>query len=260
MINNHKEIINFYHKNGFAVIRDCINKKDIKYVREFLKRKKNLEFSNLKKNINVTNQDQFMKKIVSIHKNNRLDKYFSDEQIKVITGHFPLEVRLSEVPLKLINLKIRKLFEKILITKNIYLHWPVCSRFVIPQNKFAMVPAHIDKDYNQHMQNFFTCWIPLVKISEKCGGIRFFQSRHISKRSKKNKGLWLEKIDTKNLNSISPKMNLGDLLIFNNQIIHESKTNTSSYTRYSVDMRFFGDMSSSLKHYYDFKTKKVRLN
>lgn len=253
-------ILEEFENQGFAVIRKCVNKKNLNCVKKYLKEEKIKELSKLKKIVKASNQSDLINKISAIKRKSKLKQYFSEEQCKSITGHFPLEVRLSKLPLKLISKKTLGIFKNILSTDNIYVHWPTCSRFVIPQNSFAMVPAHVDSDYNQHMQSFFTCWIPLVPINDKCGGVSFFNHKHNDSQAAKNNGLWLKRIDTKNMQPISPKMNVGDILIFNNKVIHESRFNSSNYTRYSVDMRFFGNEQLSNKHYYDFSSKQVRIN
>jgi hypothetical protein len=52
-------------------------------------------------------------------------------------------------------------------------------------------------------------------------------------------------------------MDVGDALLLNKWIVHESVPNVSSRIRYSIDFRFFSGRDSSSKHLLDMQTWKV---
>lgn len=255
-----------YLANGFAIIKGVVRKNNINEVKKFLSIKKKDEIFKLKKKIKAKNNEDFIRKIKIIKKRNQLKKFYTEEEIKCIAGEFPLKVRLSKIYLKIFNDEIKNIFKDVIGTKDLFVHWPPVSRFVLPKNSTAAVPAHFDKMYNTHLRDFFTCWIPLVKIDKKCGGMKFFltnkfnhKTNQIKKRDVKKK-IWLDKLDTEGLRSIKTILNPGDLIIFNNNLIHESLPNKSNYTRYSLDFRFFGKAKNSKKTYYSFKNKKIIKN
>ena len=253
-----------YLANGFTIIKGAVKKNKIDVVKKFLSTKKKDEIFKLRKKIKAKNNQEFIRKIKIIKKQNQLKKFYTEEEIKCIAGEFPLKIRLSKIYLKIFNNEIKKIFRDIIGTKDLFVHWPPVSRFVLPKNTTAAVPAHFDKMYNSHLKDFFTCWIPLVKIDKKCGGMKFFLTNKfnhkinkINKRDVKKK-IWLDKLNTRGLKSIKTILNPGDLIIFNKNLIHESLPNKSNYTRYSLDFRFFGKAKNSKKTFYSFKNKKLK--
>lgn len=179
----------------------------------------------------------------------------------LLSGHFPLHVRLSEVlwSVPLLD-RIQELARAALGSRRIYLHMPPVARFVFPKNSHAAVPAHQDFSYNEHLSDFITMWMPLVPIDDDCGGVAVYEQTKDTEIKLHNavRELWLPAIETRGLKRVpcSP-MNPGDVLIFGSRVIHESVANVSNRIRLSVEYRFFGEGTASTKHFLDLQTGRV---
>jgi len=197
-----------------------------------------------------------------------------EEQVKsLLAGHFPLSSRLSE---RLWDLPkdsgLQSLLNFVFNGQPISMHMPPVARFVLPGNFGAAVPAHKDFDYNLHLNDFFTFWIPLVDIDRECGGISFYlksgnhkltfdsEFREIESEEVDvlNSRFWLPALSTDSLNKIvcSPIFP-GDVVVFNPEVVHGSELNNSSRTRLSVDMRFFRKNFGSRKHFLDLQEWRI---
>jgi hypothetical protein len=197
-----------------------------------------------------------------------------EEHVKsLLAGHFPLSSRLSE---RLWDLPkdsgLQSLLNFVFNGQPISMHMPPVARFVLPGNFGAAVPPHKDFDYNLHLNDFFTFWIPLVDIDRECGGISFylksgnhkltFESEFREIESEEvdvlNSRFWLPALSTNSLNKIvcSPIFP-GDVVVFNPEVVHGSELNNSSRTRLSVDMRFFRKNFGSRKHFLDLQEWRI---
>ena len=68
---------------------------------------------------------------------------------------------------------------------------------------------------------------------------------------------WLKGVPTDGYNKVHCTMDVGDALLLNKWIIHESVANTSNRIRYSIDFRFFSGRESSSKHLLDMQSWRV---
>jgi hypothetical protein len=186
----------------------------------------------------------------------------SDDLKVLMTGHFPLEVRLDK---KLLSIpkdgRVRGLLESIHETKSLRMHMPPMARYIMPGNTEAGVPPHQDVSYNGHMDNFITMWVPLVPVDAKCGGVTAYPGgpkRKIEVVKRVENGVWIEGIPTEGLHAENcVPMNPGDVLVFDRFLVHGSMPNTSDRIRFSLDYRFFPASSPSSKHYLDMNSWEV---
>jgi hypothetical protein len=186
----------------------------------------------------------------------------SDDLKILMTGHFPLDVRLDETLLSIPkNNRVRGLLESIHETNSLRMHMPPMARYIMPGNAEAGVPPHQDVSYNGHMDNFITMWVPLVPVDAKCGGVTAYAGgpkRKIEVVKRVENGVWIEGIPTDSLHAEHcVPMNPGDVLVFDRFLVHGSMPNTSDRIRFSLDYRFFPTSSPSSKHYLDMNTWKV---
>lgn len=140
------------------------------------------------------------------------------------------------------------------------MHMPPTARFVLPGNTQAAVPPHQDISYNRHMSNFVTVWVPLIEITEKCGGVIVFPGNNVeevSQTGNTGSSFWQDAVPTNEMESVHCLMKEGSILALNKYTIHKSATNLSHDIRISIDFRFFGKGDSSAKHFLDLKTLKV---
>ena len=177
-----------------------------------------------------------------------------------MSGHFPLEVRLAQdfwaIPREP---RVRKLIEAIFRSDELYMHVPPTARFIIPGNKQGAVPAHQDISYNTHMSDFITLWVPFVKIDQNMGGVVVFEGTGGPKQIEcDSRGkFWIDPVSTAGCKRVHCEMNVGDALIMNKYVIHESMPNTSGQIRYSTDFRFFAKPHGSTKHALNMQTWQV---
>lgn len=188
----------------------------------------------------------------------------SKDQLNVLIGHFPLNVRLSKKLHCIANSeKLQILLKTLLETTKLFMHCPPTARYVLPNFDPSAVPAHQDISYNHHLGEFVTVWAPLVPINEKCGGVSFFDMECPKEEllTDFSAETWLKAVDVSKYRRIHAQpMEPGDVLIFNKWIVHQSMPNFSDYVRLSIDQRFFGDNSGSCKHYLDLQTGEIKIN
>ncbi len=184
------------------------------------------------------------------------------DSIRLLSGIYPLKVRLNETLLKIpFEISVQNLLSKVLESNKIRIHMPPAARFILPGNSAAGVPAHQDIYYNKQISDFITMWVPLVPINETSGAVRIFKKSDkieydfdISSNS-----VWIDAIDTNGFESFDcTSMDIGDVLIFNKLLIHESIPNISKNIRYSIEFRFFGHNDNSTLHYLDLQSKIVK--
>jgi len=109
------------------------------------------------------------------------------------------------------------------------------------------------------MADFLVMWMPLVPITEQCGGVVVYDGSNqpIEQNRYEDGRDWLGDIDTSNYTkTICAPMAPGDVLLLNRWIVHGSAPNTSDTTRISVDYRFFGSPQSE-KHYLNLQNFEV---
>jgi len=190
-----------------------------------------------------------------------------DSQVATLRGQFPLEDRLSEPLMAVAHDVIESgVLKELLGTRHTArMHMPLMARFVLPGNGGAGVPAHFDRQYNGHMSDFLTVWVPLVTVDPECGGVRVFGKNQVSEPRNLDdtdfsSGVtrsWHTPLQTKGLTAHEcVPMQTGDLLYFGNEVVHESMANKSKRTRFSLDLRFLLQGASSTKTIFDFGSGK----
>jgi len=174
-----------------------------------------------------------------------------------LSGHFSLSTRLSEelwrVPR---SPRLRTLLQSVLSSSSLRMHMPPTSRFVLPGNTYAGVPAHQDISYNRHMSDFVTVWVPFVDIDEACGGVRVYRGsgEKIERLAREEKDqFWLKGAPTDGFDPVHCVMQAGDVLLLSRWVVHESMPNRSFRTRISTDFRFFAEREHSSKHFLDMQ-------
>lgn len=250
---------------GFQVFRKVIPKEVILETVTFLSEKIEASVSAAKDEIDCSSDSNFIETIANISNGRKgsvesLTKTTRD----TLTGHFPLEVRLSENLWKIpYSESFYSIIKTILRSQNVFMHMPPTARFVLPGNVYAGVPPHQDISYNRHMTDFITIWVPLVDIDEECGGVIVYEgSGHDQEHPVQSfsSEFWQRGVSVGAYKPTHCKMSAGDILVLNKRIIHGSRSNQSDRTRISIDFRFFGEGARSDKHYLDMQKRKVLKN
>jgi ectoine hydroxylase-related dioxygenase (phytanoyl-CoA dioxygenase family) len=178
-----------------------------------------------------------------------------------LTGHISLETRLSkEIRTLPTHKNVQAIVKALLNSEQVFMHMPPTPRFVLAGNLHAGVPPHPDIAYNKHLTNFIVIWIPLVDIDEDCGGVVVFQgSGHVPEQMVMGhpEHFWQDAVATNGFPPVHCVLQRGDILALNKWIIHGSKANHSTKTRYSIDCRFFGEGDISTKHFLDLQKNLV---
>ncbi len=179
-------------------------------------------------------------------------------------GQFSLGARLGKRMLSIPRALAKDaILHEILGAERLFLHMPPMARMVTPENKAAAVPLHQDMSYNEHLFDFLTLWVPLVPIDEACGGIAVYPGSH---RLLPNPPLgpavandWRPALDPPaGLERVMlAPLRLGDVVVLHPKVMHESMPNRSDHVRLSCDYRFFGDGSTSSKHYLDLAEDRL---
>lgn len=249
-----------FEANGYWIGRNILDIEMVNRTRCFLQERLEYCQAFLCKTFGVEDTFALTQLIKHLNKNDLDISQYSDEFKSILSGHFDLQTRLDPAlwgvaSEPLLQAILKKLFQ----TSHLRMHMPPTARFVFPGNQFAAVPAHQDISYNKHMGNFVTVWVPFTTIDELCGGVRVFPEMAPKREllDTMTREFWLNPLDIEGNAGISCYLNPGDVLVFNQWIVHSSVPNLSEKVRLSVDYRFFGGSSASTKHYLDLSTRQV---
>ncbi len=178
---------------------------------------------------------------------------YSDSHRKLLTGHFPPEIRLDSKIISVVTCKrLTNYIKAITGWEALNIHLPPMARFILPNNSEAKVPAHQDLTYNKHLKEFITVWLPLVDIDTECGGVACSHdpSELIEDVGLSDNKVWFDTIESQDMefHECVP-MTMGDALIFSPTTIHKSMNNISNRIRLSLDLRYFPAHHRSPKHF-----------
>lgn len=183
------------------------------------------------------------------------------DDASLVSGHFPLAVRLSAT-LRLIcrSQTLLAFVKTALECEHLRMHLPPAARFVLPHNRYAAVPAHQDVTYNKHIHGkFLTAWLPFVPIDEKCGGVAVYPGTCGSELTPRPRieGFWYAGVESGDQLPTHYPLHPGDALLLDPFVVHESFPNTSQTVRLSIDFRFFPADVFSSKHFLDIASGAV---
>jgi len=119
---------------------------------------------------------------------------------------------------------------------------------------------HQDKWFSLSGPNSLTIWLPLVEMNSKIGYLEIFKKFDLNKiykikilDKKKYNENHAVKYNFKKKDIIKLKVNFGDIVIFNQNLVHRSGTNTSKNCRITVQARF-NDLKNAKNPYSTFKS------
>lgn len=245
-----------FRSHGYQVVRGALDAAVLAEVREFLAEEVARATKTMSAALGASDTASLVRKIDEA--SSRVEGF--DEPLrKLMSGHFPLETRLSPRLWRSLDAGLANVARELFPGEALRMHMPPAARFVLPGNKHAGVPNHRDRSYNAHMSEFVTTWVPLVEIDEVCGGVRVFEGTHGQMEDEEPgaDGFWLRGVDAKDSRGVAPRMSPGDVLVLSSTILHESVENRSDRVRLSIDYRFFGDRNTSSKHYLDVSSRRV---
>jgi len=251
-----------FAKNGYQVLPKVLDPEVVSRVRSFLERQVDRQMDAACREIGCATPAELVTQIgrVTATGEQAIGSLSKDTR-DTLSGHFSLEARLSSELWAIPRLPaLRAVLCAILGSERLFMHMPPTARFVLPRNVYAGVPAHQDISYNRHMSDFLTVWVPLVGIDEECGGVKVYRGSgsvpELLGQDEKDK-FWLKGVSAEGYAAEHCMIDIGDILVLNRWIIHESMPNRSGRTRFSIDFRFFGERDTSDKHYLDMQTWQV---
>lgn len=217
------ELSQIYYENGWVLLNKCFSKKDIeelktscfKYLKKNYKKYKG-------KDINFSGSLQKFEDINSFHKASDISK------VKKIAK----------------NNKFNNLIKNFLNNeKPKYMDSEI---FAKPALKGLPSPAHQDNYYWAIKGgNAVTVWVALNKADKKNGGIYYFNKshkiglvEHVPSYAKGSSQTVKNLENLKRFKKIYPKLNVGDLIIHNSEIVHGSGPNKSKFPRTGLTFQF----------------------
>lgn len=248
--------LSFFKENGYQVIRELIPEDLVLEATSYLRQEKKLVLEKINYLFPFHNEQDLSNQIAKLSDDKEEFELLSVQLKQWLSGHYPLETRLSEELLNIIRTPIvSELYGAIFPNEDPKVHLPPTARFVLPKYSHAAVPPHQDVSYNKHMDDFFVMWTPFTPTNSVKGGVDLFPNTHklSHKKVDTNEGFWLQGLEI-NVPPIHFDMNLGDVLLMDPYIVHRSRPNLSNETRISGDFRFFSGIST--KHYLNIKTGK----
>tara|TARA_X000001036_G_scaffold179967_1_gene170382 strand:- start:10334 stop:11068 length:735 start_codon:yes stop_codon:yes gene_type:complete len=239
-----KNLKNFYDKNGYAVIKNLINQKEIERIKLSLHKHINDNLSSFKgRDIAIIKNT---KEISSVH---NLKKW---KQVKKMQNTKKIQ-NLARLFLKS---KVKNFGAEV---------------FAKPAKIGLPAPIHQDNHY-WHLINDkgITLWIALDNSNKKNGAVFYFNGSHklglLEHKLSKVTGLSQElkyKDILKYFKKTTPELKAGDALIHNCMIIHGSNSNKSKSSRIGLTMRFISSVNKFNiinKKKYDAELRKVLKN
>lgn len=112
---------------------------------------------------------------------------------------------------------------------------PPLLRCDIPIKEQSIFEQHQDYSYNIGSQNSVTIWIPLQDVEVESGALLVAPGTHLNGVYPNKKGIITadHKFDFQ-----SCPVKLGEALVFNQKLVHQSGVNTSNKIRFSIQLRF----------------------
>jgi hypothetical protein len=162
--------------------------------------------------------------VINFRKNNQLIQYlglkhlYGAPKLYAIAGHSKIFNLLTSLNLS------RPIFEL-----------PPLLRCDIPIKEQSIFDQHQDYAYNIGSENSLTVWIPLQDTDAETGALMVAPKSHLKGIYPNKKGIISPdyKFDFEPI-----EVKLGQLLIFNQKLVHKSGVNTSNKIRFSIQLRF----------------------
>ena len=250
--------LTFFRERGYQILPGLIESETADSLKRLLEAEVDVSLDTVRGHLPFQARETFIGKVDEACRSGKFDTFPRDAQM-IMTGHFPLQTRLSESLWSVPRISaVRQVLSDALGVKELFMHMPPTARFVLPNNSRAAVPAHRDVSYNTHMTNFVILWVPLTDIDDDCGGVAIYEgSQNDLAEPDGTENFWLRPVSVDGYERVHCKMRTGDALLMSQTMLHSSVPNISNRVRCSIDFRFFGEMSASSKHLLDLQRWQV---
>ncbi len=237
--------VNFFHKNGYILVRNIFDRKNILLV---------------KKSINSALLKIFNKKYPKLKKLNFHKKLIILRKKKPKSFSILFDtLQTSSSLYNLINEKLILTVSKLLKQKkhNVTMT-DIGIRLDPPNDNRNTLAWHQDSSYyrqNNSGKNGLVVWSPVIKLEKNMGPLEFIKDSYKigtlnvkKKKSKKKFGSSKREIKSENLKKfkkiLTSNVNVGDALIINLDMVHRSGINSSQKVRVTFLSRFHNMMAS----------------
>ena len=253
--------VNFYHKNGYILVRKIFDRKNISLVKQSIDSALIKIFN---KDFPKLNKLSFHKKLIFLRK--KKPKSFS-------TLFDTLQTSSSIY--NLINEKLIFTVSKLLKQKKQNLTMTdIGIRLDPPNDDRNTLAWHQDSSYyrqNNSGKNGLVVWSPVIKLEKNMGTLEFIKDSYKigtlnvkKKKSKKRFGSSKREIKPEILKKfkkiVTSNVNVGDALIINLDMVHRSGINSSQNVRVTFLSRFHNMMASDFNpglNIYKYSDKKL---
>tara|TARA_B100000787_G_scaffold169292_1_gene160085 strand:- start:900 stop:1655 length:756 start_codon:yes stop_codon:yes gene_type:complete len=242
-----KNYLNEYNKNGFVVIKSIIDKNEIKKYEDELERLSKILIKKYKPPyVNLTKDN----KVNTAHNLNKI---------------FPRSNFMKVGKIKILNKLLIKIFDERPVLRNLEI-------FAKPGKTGMRTPYHQDNYYwNIKNKKAINVWISLDKVDKKNGGLLYLAGSHkfglinhsLSNVPGSSQEIKLSKLKLKKYKTISPKLNPGDCILHNCEVIHGSNKNITNRRRRAIVVSFKAKSSHvdkvKMKNYLKKLNTKISL-
>lgn len=251
-MNNLANIKKDYLKNGYVIVRKCLDRKSIDLILN------NLCDGYFKYNPNSS--FKFKSKPWLSQKFHKEFKNFKKKNPETFSEIYDLAQSSVAISKMISSEKITKIASSLLnCNKSSLSHYQNMIRMDTPYNKKNKSAWH------QEVQFFYNpgivFWAPLIKMFQKIGYLKILEKSHLLgeieyQRNKPSSyatsRLSTSEIPKKTLSSylkrfklVQAKLQLGDAVFFGSNLLHSSSDNVSNFTRFSCQTRFFNTLGNN---------------
>ena len=250
-----------FKKNGYIIVKKIISNKEIISVLEnicesYFRYNPNSKFKNLS---NPWHSSNFHKefKVFQIKDPETFSEMYDSAQSSVVVSKLISSNKILNIASSLLNCQKTNLS-----------HYQNMVRMDTPYNKKNKSAWH------QEVQFFYNpgivFWAPLIKMTNKLGYLNLLEKSHIGGeidyKIRNPSSYTTSRLSTceipkkilhfyiKKFKKISAKVSLNDAVFFDSNLLHSSGDNTSIFTRFSCQTRFFNNLS---KDFAPFRPKII---
>ena len=254
---NYKQIQEKFDHDGFYIAKNIVKENQIKKILDTFCKVyfKNNSSSNFIKKKKIWDEDLFHQEIIKFRneKPNKFSEVYDTVQPCVSVFHILTGERISQIVATLLRCKPIEL--------SVY---GSMVRMDTPHDVRNKAAWHQEIAYVRNPG--LVLWIPLVEITDNIGPIHVLEKSHLDgeiiiernetcdyKTSRVSKSEIPEKILEK-YNDKAIKINKGDALFFDTNLMHKSGDNTSKRIRFSCQTRFANSVSNEFAAFRPDKT------
>ena len=238
---NVKKHRNFLKKNGYLLVTNVLNKKDLENMVKLILNTAKIYINFKKKKITSLDDPYLNKELIKLRKKNKKKfAYFFDTlQTSIASYQLWTNTKIMRIVKKIMGCEIDTITATDLLVR---IDSPIDTRNKLEWHQDSAYFRQNNKGYNG-----LNCWTPLTKLTFNMGPLEFLEKSHklgLVKVKKERSGKFRSlqrKIDLKLIKNFKIKkfeLNLGDFIFLNMDTVHRSGENLSKIFRMSSICRY----------------------